>query len=84
MILEVYKYTKNDAVKEYYVYALNRNNADNICYYGFTIKQVVELYKTKGFRFTKEDADIDNFELVSSKEYNSIEEIEFEYIEYLI
>ena len=84
MILEIYKHPKNDAVKEYYVYALNRENSDDIWYFAFDLKTIIEMYKTKDYRFTKKDANTHKFELISSKEYKNIEEIEFEYMHKLI
>ena len=84
MILEIYKHPKNDAVKEYYVYALNRVNNDDIWYFAFDLKTIIEMHKTYDYRFTKKDANTDKFELISSKEYKNIEEIEFEYMHKLI
>lgn len=84
MILEIYKHPKNDAVKEYYVYALNRVNNDDIWYFSYDIKSIIQMYKTRDFRFTKEESRVYNLDFISSKEYKNIEEIEFEYMHKLI
>jgi hypothetical protein len=80
MILEIYKYKDEDK----YLYSLNRNSSDNIWYFSYDIKSIIQMYKTRDFRFTKEESRVYNLDFISSKEYKNIEEIEFEYMEYLI
>jgi hypothetical protein len=80
MILEIYKYKDDDK----YLYLLNRNSSDNIWYFSYDIKSIIQMYKTRDFRFTKEESRDYNLDFISSKEYKNIEEIKFEYMGYLI
>lgn len=80
MIFEIYKYKDEDK----YLYLLNRNSSDNIWYFSYDIKSIIQMYKTRDFRFTKEESRVYNLDFISSKEYKNIEEIKFEYMEYLI
>ena len=80
MIFEIYKYKDEDK----YLYLLNRNSSDNIWYFSYDIKSIIQMYKTRDFRFTKEESRVYNLDFISSKEYKNIEEFKFEYMEYLI
>ena len=81
MILRVYNISWN---KQKYFIFNNTPNIDEKCAYGYNIKDLIRNYAildcSHKFR-VKYSCD---YELVIEKEYNSIEELKLDYIEYLI
>ena len=79
MILRVYNISWN---KQKYFIFNNTPNIDEKCAYGYNIKDLIRNYDI--LDCSHEFVMSYNYELVIEKEYNSIEELKLDYIEYLI
>lgn len=79
MILRVYNISYG--MKKYFIFN-NTPNIDEKCAYGYNIKDLIRNYAI--LDCSHEFVMSYNYELVIEKEYNSIEELKLDYIEYLI
>ena len=81
MILKIYK-NKSGFISNHYF--LKNTDNDNKGILGTTLKSVISEYKdTKNYMVLETIVEL-NFKLINCKEYNSIEELEFDYLEELI
>ena len=81
MILRVYNISYG--MEKYFIFN-NTPNIDEKCAYGFNIKDLIRNYAIRGCSLPIGVLYSYNYELVIEKEYNSIEELKLDYIEYLI
>ena len=86
MILKIYKnkstFIGNHNIDNYYFLKNNDNDKKGI--FGRTLKSVIREYKdTKNYRTLEFIVGL-NFELINYKEYNTFDELEFDYLEVLI
>ena len=81
MILRVYNISRN---KQKYFIFNNTPNIDEKCAFGHNIKNLIRNYAVLGCSHQFEVSCRYDYELVIEKEYNSIEELKLDYIEYLI
>ena len=81
MILRVYN-TSWD-IQRYFIFN-NIPNIDEKCAYGYNIKDLIRNYAILGCSHEFGVLCGYDYELVVEKEYNSIEELKLDYIEYLI
>ena len=88
MILKIYKNkSKSNFISNYYIdnyYFLKNNDNDKMGIFGRTLKSVIREYKETKNYSTLEILVGENFELINCKKYNSIKELEFDYLEELI
>ena len=95
MILKIYK-NKSGFINNHHIgyhYFLKINNNDNKGILGTTLKSVISKYKdTKNYMTLEDIAELyleENtvqlyLELIDCKEYNTFDELEFDYLEELI
>ena len=86
MILKIYKnksgFINNNYIGNYYF--LKNNDNDKRGIFGRTLKSVIREYKdTKNYMILENTVEL-YLELINCKEYNSIKELEFDYLEELI
>ena len=81
MILRVYNTSWN---KQKYFIFNNTPNIDEKCAFGYNIKDLIRHYAILGCSHKFGLLYSYDYELVIEKEYNSIEELKLDYIEYLI
>ena len=81
MILRVYNISWN---KQKYFIFNNTPNIDEKCAYGYNIKDLIRNYAILDCSHEFGLLYCYDYELVIEKEYNSIEELKLDYIEYLI
>ena len=85
MILKIYK-NKSTFINGYIgnYYFLKNNDNDSRGIHGTTLKSVISKYKdTKNYTILENTVQL-NFELINCKEYNTLDELEFDYLEELI
>ena len=82
MILRVYNISYG--MEKYFIFNNNNPNIDEKCAYGFNIKNLISNYGILGCSHEFGLLYCYDYELVIEKEYNSIEELKLDYIEYLI
>ena len=81
MILRVYNISWN--TQKYFIFN-NTPHIDEKCAYGYNIKDLIRNYAILGCSHEFGLLYWYDYELVIEKEYNSIEELKLDYIEYLI
>lgn len=86
MILKIYKNKRGFISNKHigYYYFLKNTDNDKKGIFGRTLKSVIREYKdTKNYRTLEFIVGL-NFELINYKEYNTFDELEFDYLEELI
>ncbi len=81
MILRVYNISYG--MKKYFIFN-NTPNIDEKCAFGYNIKDLIRHYAILGCSHEFGLLYSYDYELVIEKEYNSIEELKLDYVEYLI
>ena len=81
MILRVYNISWN---KQKYFIFNNTPNIDEKCTFGYNIKDLIRHYAILGCSHEFGVLYCYDYELVIEKEYNTLEELEFDYLEELI
>ena len=86
MILKIYK-NKSTFISNHHIdysYFLKNTDNDNKGIFGSSLKRVISEYKdTKNYMILENTVEI-YFELINCKEYNTLSELEFDYLEELI
>lgn len=81
MILRVYNISWN--TQKYFIFN-NTSNIDEKCAFGYNIKDLIRHYAILGCSHEFGLLYCYDYELVIEKEYNSIEELKLDYVEYFI
>ena len=87
MILKIYK-NKSTFIGDHHIgnyYFLKNNDNDSKGVHGTTLKSVISKYKGQINFNAAENSFVEiYFELINCKEYNTFDELEFDYLEELI
>ena len=57
---------------------------EDIYYGNYNIKGLIKEYKRNGIKYRFNDFELNEFDLIYEKEYNTFDELEFDYLEELI
>ena len=84
MKLEVYEipYTSNTKYINELIYLLEIE--EDIYYANYNIKDLIKEYKRNGIKYRFNAYKLNKLDLVYEKEYNTFDELEFDYLEELI